>query len=67
MKILQILTLYPRPDRARVYGLIAKKGQAPKRIEYQITGNLFTPIERRVNAIKQLCFLLLRLMILMTV
>lgn len=36
-----------------------KKGQTPERIEYQITGNLFTPIERRDNAIKQLGFFII--------
>ena len=36
-----------------------KKGQAPERIEYKITGNLFTPIERRANAIKQLGFFII--------
>ena len=36
-----------------------KKGQAPERIEYKITGNLFTPLERRVNALKQLGFFII--------
>jgi len=36
-----------------------KKGQTPERIEYKITGNLFTPIERRVNALKQLGFFII--------
>jgi len=36
-----------------------KKGQAPERIEYKIVGNLFTPIERRANAIRQLGFFII--------
>lgn len=36
-----------------------KKGQSPERIEYQITGNLFTPFVRRANAIKQLGFFII--------
>lgn len=36
-----------------------KKGQAPERIEYQIIGSLFTPIEKRSNALKQLGFFII--------
>ena len=36
-----------------------KKGQAPERIEYKITGNLFTPLERRGSALKQLGFFII--------
>ncbi|MGB5447049.1 MAG: IS1634 family transposase [Psychromonas sp.] len=36
-----------------------KKGQAPERLEYQITGALFTPIERRINALNQLGFFII--------
>jgi len=36
-----------------------KKGQVAERIEYKITGNLFTPIERRANALKQLGFFII--------
>ena len=36
-----------------------KKGQTPKRIEFQVTGALFTPIERRVTAMKSLGFFII--------
>lgn len=36
-----------------------KKGQTPERVEYKITGNLFTPIDRRDNAVKQLGFFII--------
>lgn len=36
-----------------------KKGQTPERIEYKVTGNLFIPLERRANAVKQLGFFII--------
>ena len=36
-----------------------KKDQTPVRIEYQITGHLLTPIERRENAMKSLGFFII--------
>lgn len=36
-----------------------KKGQIPERIEYQITGALFTPIKRRMSALNQLGFFII--------
>jgi transposase len=39
--------------------LIPIKGQAPVRIEFQITGSLFISLEKRADAIKQLGFFII--------
>jgi transposase len=45
----------------QIYGKIGqpKKGQVPERIEYKIIEYLFTPIERKASAIKQLGFFII--------
>ncbi len=46
------LKIYPRKGQP-------KKGQAPLRVEYQVTGSLFTVIEKRENKLKQLGYFVL--------